>query len=60
MEVSEDWKASNVFPVFRNDKNEDLGNYRPPNLTSLPVKVTEQVFQKTVSKQVKDKKSDLE
>lgn len=41
---------------FKKDKNEYLRNYRPVSLTSVPVKVMEQVILENISKHVKDKK----
>ncbi|RMC06843.1 hypothetical protein DUI87_16292 [Hirundo rustica rustica] len=29
------WKLANVVPVFKNDKKDDIGNYRPVSLTSV-------------------------
>ena len=40
-EVPEDWRTANVTPTFKKGKKEDLGNYRPVSLTSIPRKVME-------------------
>ncbi|KFP58288.1 RNA-directed DNA polymerase from mobile element jockey, partial [Cathartes aura] len=55
-EVPEDWRKANVPPIFKKGKKEDPGNYRPVNLTSIPVKVMEQLIMETISRHMKDKK----
>ncbi|GAB0183470.1 mitochondrial enolase superfamily member 1 [Grus japonensis] len=37
-EVPEDWRKASVTPVFKKGKKEDLGNYGPVSLTSIPGK----------------------
>ena len=39
--VPEDWRTASVTPVFKNNKKEDLGIYKPVSLTSSPGKVME-------------------
>ncbi|GAB0179750.1 mitochondrial enolase superfamily member 1 [Grus japonensis] len=41
-EVPEDWRKASVTLVFKKGKKEDLGNYRPVSLTSIPGKMMEQ------------------
>ncbi|KFP08206.1 RNA-directed DNA polymerase from mobile element jockey, partial [Calypte anna] len=53
-EVPEDWRIANVTPVYKKGKKEDLGNYRPVSLTSIPGKVMEQLVLVTISRHIKD------
>ena len=54
--MPEDWRISNVTPVFKKGKKKDLGNYRPVSLTSVPGKVLEQLVLEAISKQLEEKK----
>ncbi|PKU29706.1 rna-directed dna polymerase from mobile element jockey- hypothetical protein [Limosa lapponica baueri] len=56
-EVPEDWRKVNVTPVFRKGKKEDLGNYRPVSLTSIPEKMMEQLILGIISKHMEEKKA---
>ena len=49
---SRDWKKSNVTPIFKKDKKEEPGNYRPVSLTSLPGRVIEQQILATISRHI--------
>jgi len=55
-EMPEDWRKANVTPVFKKHKKEDLGNYRPLSLTSIPGKMMEQLVLDVIIKQVEEKK----
>ncbi|KAJ7411073.1 hypothetical protein WISP_104418 [Willisornis vidua] len=56
-EVPVDWKLANVVPVFKKGRSpggpDDLGGYRPDNLTSMPGKVLE-IFVGVIEKHLKD------
>lgn len=55
-EVPEDWKIASVTSVFKKGKNEDLGNYAPVSLTSVPGKVVKELVLDVSSKQLEEKK----
>ncbi|NWW20033.1 PO22 protein, partial [Falcunculus frontatus] len=52
-EVPADWKLTNIVPIFKKNKKENLKNYRPVSLTSVPGKVTEIILGGT-EKHLKD------
>ncbi|GAB0175927.1 mitochondrial enolase superfamily member 1 [Grus japonensis] len=54
-EVPEDWRKASVTLVFKKGKKEDLGNYRPVSLTSIPGKVMEQLILGVINKHVEEK-----
>ncbi|KFQ20299.1 RNA-directed DNA polymerase from mobile element jockey, partial [Mesitornis unicolor] len=56
-EVPEDWRKANVTPVFKKGKKEDLENYRPVSLTSIPGKVMEHLILGAVSRHMKVKRA---
>jgi len=53
-EVPEDWRLASVTPIYKKGCKEDLGNYRPVSLTSVPGKIVEQIVLKEITWHVWD------
>ncbi|PKU37648.1 rna-directed dna polymerase from mobile element hypothetical protein [Limosa lapponica baueri] len=43
-EVPVDWRLANVTHIYMTGQKDDLGNYRPVSLTSVPGRVMEQII----------------
>ena len=47
-EVPTYWKLTKVTPLYKKGRKDDLGNYRPVSLTSVPGKLMEQLILSTI------------
>ena len=53
-EVPDGWRLANATPVYKKGWNEDLGNYRPVSLISVPGKIKGQLISSMLTGHVKD------
>ncbi|VDM06100.1 unnamed protein product [Schistocephalus solidus] len=45
-----EWKAANIYPIYKNGARSNVNNYRPVNLTSICCKIMESIIKKVFMK----------
>jgi len=53
-EVPDDWRITDVTPIYKQNWKEDPGNYRPVSLTSVPGKIMGWFILSALTRQEKD------
>jgi len=54
-DIPGDWKKGNLVPIFRKDRKDHPGNYRPVSLTSVPGQIMEWILPKAMLRHMEDK-----
>ncbi|KAK4823954.1 LOW QUALITY PROTEIN: hypothetical protein QYF61_008340 [Mycteria americana] len=53
-EVPVEYRLANMIPIFKKGQKEDVGNYRPVSLTSVPGKLMEQIILSAITRHVEN------
>ena len=54
--MADDWRKTNITPILKKSKKEDLGNYKLFGHTSVPGRFMEQMLLEAISKHMKGKR----
>ncbi|VDL85455.1 unnamed protein product [Schistocephalus solidus] len=49
-----EWKASNIYPIYKSGARSNVKNYRPVSLTSIFCKIWESIFKKVTMKSLEE------
>ncbi|KFP89712.1 hypothetical protein N311_03461, partial [Apaloderma vittatum] len=53
-DVPADWESAHIIPIYKKGQKDNLGNYRPVSLTSVPGKLMEQIILSSIMQHMQD------